>query len=106
MATCNRCYEKITWKQSKKGKWYAVNTDNNFHSNTCKGIKDENSVADPLLSCVNQTIITADKLLQKEKVNDAIKYIDGLNKRLPNFELELVVKEKGVDSADLSFPAT
>ncbi len=41
-------------------------------------------------------IVTADKLQQKEKVNDAIKYIDGLKERVPDFELELIVKEKGV----------
>lgn len=42
------------------------------------------------------TVVTADKLQQKEKVNDAIKYIDGLKERVPDFELELIVKEKGV----------
>lgn len=39
MAICKTCKSnKVTWRQSKAGKWYLVNADNSFHSKTCKPV--------------------------------------------------------------------
>lgn len=35
MATCKYCEKPIKWKKSKKGKWYAIDNDGQFHSKTC-----------------------------------------------------------------------
>jgi hypothetical protein len=42
------------------------------------------------------SIVTVDKLLQKEKVNDAIEYIDEVKEQDTDYDLKLIVKEKGV----------
>jgi hypothetical protein len=40
MSICKYCDEEIFWKQSKMGKWYAVDDASNpryFHSKSCSG---------------------------------------------------------------------
>lgn len=39
MPTCKYCAAPIKWRKNKKGKWYAVNLDNKFHSKTCGNVE-------------------------------------------------------------------
>lgn len=84
----------------KTGKKIPLNLDGTRHDCPNSPYHKRNSQSNSIDPQKNQsfepTIDTTDKLLQKEKVNDAIKYIDGLKERVPDFELELIVKEKGV----------
>jgi len=41
-STCNKCGGEIRWKKSRKGKFYPVDVDGTFHSETCTGERKEN----------------------------------------------------------------
>lgn len=97
MNNCKYCKQEIELRQSKRtGKWYPVNEDDSFHSNTCNGVRIEYSQAQKLESLDQPNFNKSNHLLEKARVDDAKKYIGGLNKRLTKYELELVVKVKGV----------
>lgn len=46
MATCKYCNAGIEWKKSRKGNYYPVDRDGQFHSKTCKQFNNSND--DPL----------------------------------------------------------
>ena len=79
--------------RGKTGKKIPLNLDGTRHDCPNSPYHKRNSQK---TQSFEPTIGTADMLQQKEKVNAAIKYIDGLKERIPDFELELIVKEKGV----------
>ncbi len=98
MTSCNRCNEDITWKQSKRGKWYAVNEDNSFHNNTCKKVsKGEFSPFEKSQSLEQEPIVTtADKLLEENRINNLKLVVNRWKEQFDYYELDLVIKEKGV----------
>lgn len=99
MDICNRCKRKIIWKQSKKGKWYTVNEDNSFHSNTCTGQKPDNPDFKQNQPYDGTPLITtADELLDNKNIENARWFIDNLNLRLIRKKLELVVTGKELTS--------
>jgi hypothetical protein len=85
--------------RGKTGKKIPLNLDGTRHdcpnSPYKRKVSQTHSTQPPGNQQSEPSMVMVDKLLQKEKVNDAIKYIDGLKERVPDYELELVVKERG-----------
>lgn len=86
--------------RGKTGKKIPLNLDGTRHD--CPNspyrmkVTQTQSIQPPGNQQCEPSMVTTDKLLQKEKVNDAIKYIDEVKEQVTDYDLKLIVKEKGV----------
>lgn len=98
MSICKYCNQEIEWQESKRtGEPYTVNIDGLLHQcpnyNKSKNNNSSSNI-ETNIEYLKAKVTTAGELLDEKNIENARWFIDGLNQRLVQKRIELIVKER------------